>query len=350
MRTLVAKVTEECHRMTEFLPAVVALLVASARVDHALVFFQLVVNVCEKVRVDLELGKNVSAVNRVALDLVANLYRIRDDFRMVREQCRHLLLAFQVLLLGISKSVRIVNKRIGRQANKPVMRSSVLFSHEMGVVSGNDFYTMFFRQVENYLVILLLLFVDFKRKSRNLRLMEHDFQVVIILEHPLVPLYGLFRPRYVSCKDESRNLSCHAGRRTDDVVVILLYDLVRYPRLVIHTLEMACRYDFHQVLVAVVVLRQQDKVVITLLLHPVVSLGNINLASDDRFYVRMFGGELEKFLHAVHVSMVRDGKTGHAEFIGSVEQVFYRCLTIKNGVLRMYVEVNECHNSIFLID
>ena len=77
--------------------------------------------------------------------------------------------------------------------------------------------------------------------------------------------------------------------------------------------------------------------VITLLLHPVVSLGNINLASNDRFYVRMFGGKLEKFLHAVHVSMVRDGKTWHAEFIGSVEQVLYRCLTIKNGVLRMYV-------------
>ena len=51
----------------------------------------------------------------------------------------------------------------------------------------------------------------------------------------------------------------------------------------------------------------------------------------------MLGGELEKFLHAVHVSMVRDGKTWHAEFIGSVEQVLYRCLTIKNGVLRMYV-------------
>ena len=64
----------------------------------------------------------------------------------------------------------------------------------------------------------------------------------------------------------------------------------------------------------------------------------------------MLGGELEKLLHTVHVSMVRDGKTGHAEFIGSVKQVLYRCLTVENGILRMYVEVNECHNSIFLID
>ena len=267
---------------------------------------------------------------------------------MVREQCRHLLLGLQVLLLGISEAVYIVNVGIGSQTDKPVVGLAVLLAHEVDVIGRDDLHAMLFGQVEDDLVVLLLLLIHLERKSRNLRLVQHHLQIIVILEHPLVPLYGLFRACDIAVENHSRNLSCHTGGRADDVLVVLFNDLVRNPRLVVHTLDMSRGHDLHKILVPVVVLGQQDKVVIALLLDLVVSLGHVDFASDDRLYGRVLRRELEKLFHAVHVAVVSDRKTGHTKLFGSVEQVFDRRLAIKNRILGMDVKVYEGHNSSFV--
>ena len=106
---------------------------------------------------------------------------------------------------------------------------------------------------------------------------------------------------------------------------------------------MAFGNDFYQIQVSFVVLRQQDKVVIALFLHPVISLGNVNLAADDGLDIRMLLGVLEELFDTVHVAMVRDGKGRHTKLFGTVEKVFYGGLSIQNGILGMDVQVNETH-------
>ena len=131
LRTLIAQMAQERDRMAEFLATVIALLVIASRVYDSLVFLKIRVNIIEEVLVNLEFRQHVSAVDGVVLHLVADFQRIGDNLRMVREQCRHLLLGLQVLLLGISEAVYIVNVGIGSQTDKPVVGLAVLLAHEV---------------------------------------------------------------------------------------------------------------------------------------------------------------------------------------------------------------------------
>ena len=199
------------HRAAEFLASLVAVLVSAAAVDDILVFLQLGVDVGEEVRVNVELGQDVTSVNAVFLYLFIDFQCIGYDLRMIREESRHLLLALEILLLGVAESVRAVDVLVGSQADKPVVRRSVLLVHEMNVIGGDHLDPVLFGQVEDDLVVLLLPFIDLQRLTRNLGLVEHHLKVVVILEHPLVPLYGLVRPFHVARENHSRYFTRHTG-------------------------------------------------------------------------------------------------------------------------------------------
>ena len=131
--------------------------------------------------------------------------------------------------------------------------------------------------------------------------------------------------------------------------MVLLYHLVAHPRLaVVHTLDVTGRDDLHEVLVAVVILRKKDEVVVPLvgavLDLVVVPARDIDLAADNGFDVRVLAGELVELLDTVHVSMVGDGQAGHTELFRPGKQVLNGGLAVQDGILGMYVQVNEGHN------
>lgn len=45
-------------------------------------------------------------------------------------------------------------------------------------------------------------------------------------------------------------------------------------------------------------------------------------------------------------AVVRDGQTGHPELLGPVEQVLDGRVTVQDGILGMYVQVDERHSAI----
>ena len=95
------------------------------------------------------------------------------------------------------------------------------------------------------------------------------------------------------------------------------------------------RRDYlHQILVSVVVLRQQNKMeirpVVLVLELMVIMLGHIYLTSDDRLYLRILLRHLQELLHTVHVSMVGYGQSRHFEFFCALEKAGDRCLTVKD--------------------
>ena len=223
------------------------------------------------------------------------------------------------------------------------MDRAVLLADKMHVIGRDDFHAVFFRQFEEDLVVDHLVVVNFPGQAGDLGLVQHDLEVVILPEHPLVPLDGLVCGFHVSGEDGARHFPGHAGRRTDQVFMVAFNDLVTYSRAVVHALDVGRGDDLHQVPVAVVVLGQEDEMVVPLFLDPVVALGHVDLAADDRLDAGMFLGILEELLHPVHVAVVRDGKAGHAQLLGAVEQVFDGRLSVQDGILGMYVKVNEGH-------
>ena len=95
---------------------------------------------------------------------------------------------------------------------------------------------------------------------------------------------------------------------------------------------MACRYDLHEVPVTFIVLRQEDEVevtsVILVLELMVIVAGHIYLTSDDRLDLGKFLRYLQEFLDTIHISMVCDGQSRHAEFLGTLKKAGNRRLAV----------------------
>ena len=222
------------------------------------------------------------------------------------------------------------------------MHGAVFFVDEVGVVGGHHLYAVFVGKGEDALVDYRLLFVYLVylvvcllRKALNLRLVAHDFQVIIFPKHAPVPLYSLFCGLVVSGHEVLGDFSGKAGRAADKVFMVLLKNLVSYPGFVVHTLYEACRNNLHEVLVSVVVLCQEDEMVILLVLvvfEPmVVVLGYVHLAANNGLYyqgaVRTLVGFVicpaEELLDSVHVTVVCDGQGRHAQLAGAGKKLLY---------------------------
>ena len=104
-------------------------------------------------------------------------------------------------------------------------------------------------------------------------------------------------------------------------------------------------HDLHQIEVSRVVFCQQDQVVISLFLDPVVSLGHVDFAADDGLHRRVLLGKFEELFHAEHIAVIRDGQGRHPQLFGPVKEVLDGRLTVQDGVLCMNVKVYECHGT-----
>ena len=56
---------------------------------------------------------------------------------------------------------------------------------------------------------------------------------------------------------------------------------------------------------------------------------------------RMLLGHVVELLHAVHVAVVGDGQTRHAQLLGPLEKLFDVGKPVEHGILRMDVKVYE---------
>ena len=345
------------HRLAEFVSAVVALLVTTALVDHAPVLFEIAVYAGQEVPVDLEFRKDVVPVDAVLADLAGNLYRVRDDLGMVREEGKHLLFALEILLLGVVETVFLIDVLAGVKTDQMVVSRTVFLVHEMDVVGGDDLHPHLRGEVEDLLVDLLLLFIEVQGEPRDLGPVEHHLEIVVIPEQILVPPDGLPGGIEVSCQDVSRNLSGQAGGTADEIVVVLLDDIMADPRLAeVETFRVGGRDDLHQILVSLVILGKEDQMVVAtmvLVLELMVIVPcDIDLAADDRLdlvvsglLVHMLPGELEELLDPVHVAMVCDGQGRHAEFLGLLEKGIDGRQTIQDGILRVDVKMDKGHGA-----
>ena len=195
------------------------------------------------------------------------------------------------------------------------------------------------------------------RQAFYLRAVVHYLKVVVVTEYPLVPLYCLARGVNVSAEYGLRDLAGKTGGTAYKVFVILFYYLVRDPRLVVHSLDVRSGDYLHQVAVTIVVFGQQYEMIVFLVCGiveiVVITPGYVHLTSNDRLYdeiavlilVFLVVGVFEKFLYAVHIAVVGDGKCRHSEFTGTLEKRPDIAQAIKNGILCMDVKVYERHGA-----
>ena len=339
------KMTQIRHRVAETVSAVIAMLVTAAGVYDILVLLQVFVYLGHEGRIYLIHRQHRIPVDGIALYLAGHLQGVFNGLRMVREQGEHLFLCLDILLLGIAQAGRVVYVSIGCEADQAVVHGAVFLAHKVRVIGCDDLDAVLLRQLEDFFRVVALLLVKLVGEAGNLRLVLHHLQVIVFPEHPFVPEDGLFHRVRILGQDGPGNFPGYAGAAADEALVVLLYYLVAHPGAVIHAVHMPLGHDFYQIQVPLVVLGQQDQVVVPLFFEPMVPFGHVNLTADDRLYVRVLLGILEELLHAVHITVVRDGQCGHPQLVGPVEKVFYGRLSVQDGVLGVDVKMHKTHRN-----
>ena len=300
------------------------------------------------------------AVYLVGLYLVRHLQGVGQGLGVLREQSRHLLLALYELLLGVTKAPGVADVRIGSQADKPVVHWTVLAVDEMGVVGGDHLNAQLFGQFEYALVDyhllavhLVNLVIGLRRNAFHLGLVKHHLQIIILTKDAPVPFCCLSCTLVVPCHEVSGNLAGKAGGTADQVFMVFLQCLVGYAGPVVKSVDKALGAYLHQILVAVVVLGQENQVVVALVVvvleMVVIVARNVYLAADQRLdygllvrpQVRLVPGPFEELLDTVHVTVVGDGYGRHIELAGAGKQLFDIGQSVKDRVLGMDVQMNE---------
>ena len=98
---------KEGHRIAELLSSLVSALVAASLVNDMLVFLQMRIDIGKEFLRQVKFRQDRVLVNLETCYLLCDFQCVGNGLRMLIEHIQHLVLALEVLLLGISHTVRV---------------------------------------------------------------------------------------------------------------------------------------------------------------------------------------------------------------------------------------------------
>jgi hypothetical protein len=112
--------------------------------------------------------------------------------------------------------------------------------------------------------------------------------------------------------------------------MMVLEELFIHSGLVVESLEVTLGDQLEQIAIALFILDQQSKMVRGFtgwFPTAVISVGDIDFATDDRFYTCFLSCHIE-INDAVHGTVVSDSQAVHAQFLGSANKLRYAAHTV----------------------
>ena len=153
-----------------------------------------------------------------------------------------------------------------------------------------------------------------------------QLQIIVIAPKSLVPLNGLASTCYITFQNLCRHFTSNTGRTNNQVFVIFLEFFMVSTRTVVEAIHPRVADELNQVLIAIVILGEHDKVIAAKVIFRftkilIATTGYIHLTSKNRFkglkaiFLALFVNtiaDVMKFFNAEHVSMVGNGHTLHS--------------------------------------
>ena len=184
-------------------------------------------------------------------------------------------------------------------------------------------------------------------KSKDMVL---QFQEEIALSEDILILEGrLVRCLQVISDDVPGDLAGQTGAGRDDPLVELPQQLLVHSGLIIVSFREGAAHYFHQVGVALVVLRQKDEVIVAVLAGPLLPVEprarrNIDFAPDDGFDAG-FSARFLKIDHAVHDAVIGYGSAVHAKFLDALYIFFDLIGAVQQRILGVDVQMCKSHTA-----
>ena len=175
-----------------------------------------------------------------------------DGLRLVGEERAHLLLAFEVELVGLkAHAVRVVDGLAGLDTEQDVLHPGVGLAQIVGVIGGDQGQPRLPVQAQNACVDLLL--------GGDAVVLE--LQVEVALSEDLSQLQGsLFGPLVVVLQQPLGDLAGKAGRQSDQAGAVGAQQIHVHAGTDVKALQKALADHIRQVAVALLVFAQQHQV------------------------------------------------------------------------------------------
>ncbi len=269
-----------------------------------------------------------------------DLLCIFHGFRHKAEELLHFLGRFHIILPAlVAQAVLVGDLFTGLEAQQDIVGLHVLLVGVVAVVRADERKTFLLMHADELAVHMLLL-----RDPVVLQLEEEIF----LPENVPILVRRLLRRLVVAPGDRLRDLARKAGGETDEAAVILPQDLLVDAGPVIEPVDKARGDDLHEVLVALVGLREEDQVVVALFISAALAAveaaprRDIDLTAQDRFDAgrRRLLVEVDA---AVHDAVVRDGRGVHPELFHLGDIFLYFVRAVQERVLRVDVKVGKRH-------
>ena len=165
------------------------------------------------------------------------------------------------------------------------MGLGVVFVHEVHIVGADHPHTMFARQFAQVLVHLHLHRIGLMIGPVDRRLMKLKFQIVVVAEHLLVPADRFLGLLQVARRNGARHFAGQTGRTADQSFAVLLDLGAVGTRTHVESVGPRFRHDFRQIMIALQILGQQNKVVAALVGLSLLVLQtpprHVDLTADD---------------------------------------------------------------------
>ena len=252
------------------------------------------------------------------------------------EEFGHFGAGFQVVALVAHAHPGGVPEGLPRlHAEEDVVIAGVLPSDVVDVVGGHEGDAVFAAEFDE-------LAVEFFEPGDAV-VLEFEEEGVGAEDVP-IPVDGFDGFPFLALFEEAGDFRGRAPAGGDEPFRVPGEEFLVHPGLVVEALELGRGGDFHEVEVARAVARQEEDVVglcVELgvpILHA--AGGQVALHADDGLDAGLCRGPVEVD-DAVHDAVVGEGKGGLPQFHGASHQLWDPAQTVKQGIFRMYVQVNE---------
>ena len=181
---------------------------------------------------------------------VGNFIGIAQSLRAIAEQRLHLVITLQIIAIVIeAHTIRLINRARRLNTQQNILRRGILLLHIMQIVCRHQAKTKLLRQLLQLRADLVLL----------IEVMVLNFQKVIFFaENINIFLNTAACSLQVILQNHLRHLAGNTGTEADNALVIGAQYVLVYTRFIVKALQLTDADDFHQVMVACIVFRQQD--------------------------------------------------------------------------------------------
>ena len=238
--------------------------------------------------------------------LLGDFDGVFQRFGQIGVEPRHLFRrAHVVRRVGHPHAIRLVDRFARADAEQDVVRVGLVALGVVDVVGGDQRDVHLVSQV-HHLAVDGVEFGD---------VVALQFEVVPVGELRLVPAHGLAGFVDLPVDQQLRDFALRARREHDQPLAVLREHFFVDAGLVVEAFQLGDADEFEQILVAGLVLRQQDDVIRLFIVIAVVPriLRDVGFHADDGLDLRGFAGLVE-IDHAKHRSVIGNRQRGHAQF------------------------------------